>query len=67
MDKGMVFAGVFLVLAGLTGIFYGVGINLQGMMARGAPDYSFITAYITEWVLVLFAGLALIVAGAKRK
>jgi hypothetical protein len=67
MDKGMVFAGVFLLLAGLTGIFYGVGINLQGMMARGATDYSFITAYIIEWVLVLLAGLTLIAAGTKRK
>jgi hypothetical protein len=67
MDKGMVFAGVFLLLAGLTGIFYGVGINVQGMMARGATDYSFITAYIIEWVLVLFAGLTLIAAGTKRK
>jgi len=67
MDKGMVFCGVFLLLAGLTGIFYGVGINVQGMMARGATDYSFITAYIIEWVLVLFAGLALIAAGTKRK
>jgi len=63
----MVFAGVFLLLAGLTGIFYGVGINIQGMMARGATDYSFITAYIIEWVLVLLAGLTLIAAGAKRK
>ena len=67
MDKGMVFGGVFLLLAGLTGIFYGVGINLQGMMARGATDYSFITAYIIEWVLVLFAGLGLVGAGVKRK
>lgn len=63
----MVFAGVLLLLAGLTGVFYGVGINVQGMMARGATDYSFITAYIIEWVLVLFAGLALIAAGIKRK
>ncbi len=67
MDKGLVFAGVLLLLAGLTGVFYGVGINVQGMMARGATDYSFITAYIIEWVLVLFAGLALIAAGIKRK
>jgi hypothetical protein len=67
MDKGMVFAGVFLLLAGLTGIVYGVGVNLQGMLARGASDYSFISAYITEWALVLFAGLALILAGSKRK
>lgn len=67
MDKGLVLWGVLLLLAGLTGVFYGVGINVQGMMARGATDYSFITAYIIEWVLVLFAGLALIAAGIKRK
>jgi hypothetical protein len=67
MDKGMVLAGVFLLLAGLTGIVYGAGINLQGMMARGASDYSFISAYITEWTLVLLAGLTLIVAGSKKK
>jgi hypothetical protein len=67
MDKGMVLAGIFLLLAGLTGIVYGVGVNLQGMLARGASDYSFITAYITEWTLVMFAGLTLIVAGTKKK
>ncbi len=63
----MVFAGIFLLLAGLTGIVYGVGVNLQGMLARGASDYSFISAYITEWTLVLLAGLTLIVAGSRRK
>ncbi len=63
----MVFAGIFLLLAGLTGIVYGLGVNLQGMLARGASDYSFISAYITEWTLVLLAGLTLIVAGSRRK
>jgi len=63
----MVLAGIFLLLAGLTGIVYGVGVNLQGMLARGASDYSFISAYITEWAFVLLAGLTLIVAGSKRK
>ena len=63
----MMTAGVLLMLAGLTGVVYGAGINLQGMMARGATDYSFITAYITEWLLVLIAGLVLIVTGARRK
>jgi hypothetical protein len=66
MDKAIVSAGVFLFLAGLVGVFYGAGVNLQGMMARGASDYSFITAYIAEWILVLVAGLVLIVAGARR-
>ena len=67
MDKTMVAAGVLLVLAGLTGLIYGAGINLQGMMARGATDYSFVTAYIIEWALVLIAGLLLIIGGARRK
>jgi len=63
----MVTSGVLLVLAGLTGVVYGAGINLQGMMARGATDYSFITAYITEWTLVLLAGLVFVVTGMRRK
>ena len=67
MDKTVVSAGVLLFLAGLVGVYYGVGVNLQGMMARGATDYSFITAYITEWTLILVAGLVLIVAGARKK
>jgi len=67
MDKFLVVAGVLLSIAGLTGVVYGLAINVQGMMARGATDYSFITAYITEWVLVLLAGLTMIVGGARRK
>ena len=67
LDKAIVSAGVLLVLAGLVGLFYGVGINLQGMMARGASDYSFITAYITEWTLILLAGIVLTIAGARKK
>ena len=67
MDKGIFAAGAFLTLAGLTGVFYGAGINLQGMMARGATDYSFITAYIVEWAMVLVAGLALMASGVRRK
>jgi len=63
----VILAGILLVLAGLTGVTYGAGINLQGMMARGATDYSFITAYITEWTFVLLAGLVLIVAGFRKK
>ena len=63
----MTLAGILLVLAGLTGVVYGAGINLQGMMARGATDFSFITAYITEWTLVLLAGLVFVVAGVRRK
>jgi len=67
MDNLMVAVGVLLTLAGLTGVVYGLGINVQGMMARGATDYSFIGAYITEWMLVLLAGLTLIIGGARRK
>ena len=67
MDKLIVSAGIFLFLAGVVGVYYGAGVNLQGMMARGASDYSFITAYIIEWTLVLIAGLVLMVAGLRRK
>ena len=67
MDKMMFVAGVLLTLAGLTGIAYGLGINLAGMFARGATDYSFITAYVTEWTLVLLAGVSLMLGGVKRK
>lgn len=63
----MVAAGTFLVLAGLTGLFYGAGINLQGMLARGATDYSFISAYIAEWTFVLIAGLVLAASGLRRE
>jgi hypothetical protein len=67
LDKTMVAAGFLLALGGLTGLAYGAGINLQGMMARGATDYSFITAYIAEWLLVFLAGLALVIGGVRRK
>ena len=67
MDKALFGAGVFLILGGLTGLIYGAGINLQGMLARGASDYSFITAYIAEWTFVLIAGVALLVSGLQRK
>lgn len=67
MNKGTMTAGVLLSIAGLTGLIYGLGINLQGMMARGATDYSFITAYVLEWFLVLIAGLVLAMSGARLK
>ena len=67
MDNGLVAVGILLILAGLTGVVYGVGINLQGMLARGATDYSFITAYITEWSFILLAGLTLTIVGVRRK
>jgi hypothetical protein len=67
MDKSNVTAGIMLFLAGLTGLIYGVGINLQSMVARGATDYSFITVYIIEWLLILIAGLVLAASGLRRK
>jgi hypothetical protein len=67
MDKGTTIAGILLALAGLTGLVYGIGINLVGMMARGANDYSFITAYVTEWLLILIAGIVLIATGIRRQ
>ena len=67
MDGIIVGAGVLLVLAGLTGLVYGLGINVTGMMARGATDYSFIAAYVIEWTFVLIAGLLTIVSGVRRK
>ena len=66
MDKAIVCAGVFLFLAGLVGVFYGVGINVPGMISRGATNYASITAYITEWMLILIAGLVLIFTGARK-
>ena len=60
-------SGVLLALAGLVGLIYGAGINLQGMIARGASDYSFITAYIAEWAFVFSAGLVLAFGGVRRK
>jgi hypothetical protein len=67
MDGINVGAGILLVLAGLTGLTCGLGINVASMMARGATDYSFITAYVAEWVFVLLAGLLMIVSGVRRK
>lgn len=60
MDKLVLASGLLLFLAGLVGVVYGVGINVPGMVARGASDYSGITAYITEWLLMMFAGLFLV-------
>ena len=46
---------------------YGIGINLQGMMARGATNYTGIMFFVTYWFLILIAGLVLAVAGARKK
>jgi len=67
MDKLIVTSGLLLFLAGLVGVVYGLGINVRGMLARGATDYSFITAYITQWLLMMLAGLALTAKGLAAK
>jgi len=67
MDKLVLVSGLLLFLAGLVGVVYGVGFNVPGMMARGAVDYSFISAYITEWLLVMLAGLFLVAKGLRSK
>jgi len=59
--------GFLLFLAGLVGVVYGVGINVPGMVARGATNYSGITAYITEWLLMMFAGFLLIAKSLRSK
>jgi len=66
LDKSITASGLILFLAGLVGVAYGLGINVRGMMARGATDYTFITAYITEWLLVLLAGLILTAKGLRK-
>jgi hypothetical protein len=67
MDKLILASGLGLFLAGLVGVIYGVGVNVPGMIARRATDYSFITAYVTEWLLIMLAGLALTVKGLRSK
>jgi len=67
MDKLILASGLVLFLAGLVGVVYGVGINVPGMVARRATDYSGITAYITEWSLMMLAGLVLIAKGLRSK
>jgi len=66
MDKLVLVSGLLLFLAGLVGVVYGVGVNVPGMVARGATNYSGITAYIAEWLLVMVTGLILTAKGAKR-
>lgn len=67
MDKHTLLIGLLLLLAGFVGVAYGIGINLRGMIARGAPDYSGIAAYIIEWSLILVAGLLLVARGSRSK
>jgi len=67
MDKLILISGLLLFLAGLVGVVYGAGINVPGMVARRATDYSGITAYIIEWLLMMVAGLLLIAGGLRSK
>jgi hypothetical protein len=66
MEKLILASGLLLSLAGFVGVVYGVGVNVPGMVARGATNYSGITAYITEWLLVMFAGLVLVAKGLRK-
>jgi hypothetical protein len=63
----MTLVGVLFFLAGLSADGYGLGINVQGMMARGATNYTSITFFLVYWSLILFAGLVLAVASARKK
>jgi hypothetical protein len=67
MDKAMMLVGVLLFLAGFSADVYGVGINLQGMMARGATSYVGISFFLFYWSLIMLAGLVLAITSASRK
>ena len=67
MDKLITAAGLLLILAGLIGVVYGAGINVPGMVARRATDYSGITAYIIEWGIMTIAGLVMFGKGVRSK
>jgi len=60
-------AGILLFLSGFIALVYGLGINLQGMMARGATDYTGISFFMAYWFLILIAGLVLAIGGARKK
>ena len=65
MNRLILASGLLLFLAGRVGVVYGVDINVPGMVARRATDYSGIIAYTTEWLLMMFAGLLLVVKGLR--
>jgi len=60
-------AGILLFLSGFIALVYGLGINLQGMMARRATDYTGISFFMAYWFLILIAGLVLAIGGARKK
>ena len=60
-------AGLLLFLSGFIAVTYGLGINLQGMMARGATNYTGITFFIVYWGLLMIAGLVLAVGNVVKK
>ena len=63
----MTVVGILLLLAGLSADVYGLGVNVQGMMARGATNYTSITFFLIYWSLILLAGLVLAVTSARKK
>ena len=63
MGKLLLVSGLLLFLAGSVGVVYGVGVNVPGMVARGATNYS----DITEWLLIMLAGLFLIAKSLRLK
>ena len=60
-------AGILLFLSGFIALVYGLGVNLQGMMARGATNYTGITFFIVYWSLLTLAGLVLAVGNVVKK
>jgi hypothetical protein len=67
MSKLVLVSGVLLFLAGSVGVVYGVGVNVPGMVARGATNYSGITASIAEWLLIMLAGSLLVAKSLRFK
>jgi hypothetical protein len=63
----MTLVGILLFLAGFSADVYGIGINLQGMMARGATSYVGISFFLLYWSLIMLAGLVLVVANVRKK
>ena len=60
-------AGILLFLSGFIALTYGIGINLQGMMARGATNYTGISFFIVYWSLLMLAGLVLAVGNLVKR